>query len=169
MRPEPENHQALLKLIALKRYEQPPPGFFHDLPQRIRARIEAAELAPAVPWHERLMARFAVKPALAAAFTLAVGGVYFFGLQLSDLAEQQSALKDQPPAEVWYGAAPGNVRPFAPGFISLPYAEDPTPPPVLSSSVAPVLEPNPQRSFFPTPMLRMDQVQRVNFSVGGSD
>ena len=44
---KPKNLFKVERIIALKRYEQPPPGYFHLLPDRIIHRIERAKANPA--------------------------------------------------------------------------------------------------------------------------
>lgn len=81
MSTEPENFDALRKLLALKRYEQPPPGFFRDLPGKVMKRIEREDAA-AVGWWSRFREAFELRPALSVGFAgalcgLLVAGVYF--------------------------------------------------------------------------------------------
>lgn len=73
MGPEQDNFEALRRMLALKRHEVPPPGFFHDLPGRVRAGIRADAAERARPWWQRLAARPGWRPALAGA--CALGGV----------------------------------------------------------------------------------------------
>lgn len=73
MGPEQDNFEALRRMLALKRHEVPPPGFFDDLPERVRAGIRADVTERARPWWQRLAARPGWRPALAGA--CALGGV----------------------------------------------------------------------------------------------
>jgi len=77
---EPENFDELRKLLALKRHEQPPPGFFRDLPGRVLDQIEREEAA-GVGWWARLKEAFELRPALSVGFAgglccLLVAGIY---------------------------------------------------------------------------------------------
>jgi hypothetical protein len=88
MSKEPENFDELRKLLSLKRHEQPPPGFFRDLPGRIMTRIEREEAAR-IGWWERLREVLELRPALSVGFAgalcgLLVAGVYFGGQSSPD-------------------------------------------------------------------------------------
>jgi len=82
MNPSSDDFAALRRLLALKRHEQPPPGYFDRLANSIMVQIEAATLK--VPWWERLLGGRGLAPALAGAFALLVGGVYLVGLSSAD-------------------------------------------------------------------------------------
>jgi hypothetical protein len=64
-----ENFEAVRKLMALKRHEMPPAGYFNRLPGIIILRIERGEGKLTI-W-ERISADFTIRPAFAYAFALA--------------------------------------------------------------------------------------------------
>ena len=73
MSPE-QNFDDLRRLLALKRQEQPPPGYFHRFSGEVIARIRAGEQAPDrsigrfdLPWLRKFWAALETKPALAGA------------------------------------------------------------------------------------------------------
>jgi len=72
MNPESNDFETLRKLIALKRHEQPPPGYFSRLPDKISARLEREE-GRAGFW-ENLLAQFTFRPAFVYGFSLAALG-----------------------------------------------------------------------------------------------
>ena len=93
MNREQENIQALRRILALKRHEQPPPGYFHRFSGQVIARIQAGERAPDsvwerfsfdAPWLRQLWAAFETKPLLAGAFGVTVCGLMATGFVLSD-------------------------------------------------------------------------------------
>lgn len=94
MNADPENFDALKKLLALKRHEQPPPGYFNELPQQIWKRIEAKEAQPSF-W-ERIFGGVALKPAVAYAFGLVVCGTLIFGIGSALNSEKPSPVAATP-------------------------------------------------------------------------
>jgi hypothetical protein len=85
MNPDQENYEALRRLLALKRHEQPPPGFFNDFSQQVIARIRAGEkpeeagfweqFFEQAPWLQRLWVVFETKPLFAGAFGVVISGL----------------------------------------------------------------------------------------------
>jgi hypothetical protein len=78
MNPESENFEALRQLMALKRHEQPPPGYFSRLPDKIALRIERGE-GQLNLW-ERFLAGYTFRPAFAYSFALAAFGALTFSV-----------------------------------------------------------------------------------------
>ena len=74
-----ENFEQIRKLLALKRHEQPPPGYFDHLSARIVSRIEAAESGNPTLW-ERLGFAFGSKPAFVCAMGVIVCGLFCIGI-----------------------------------------------------------------------------------------
>jgi hypothetical protein len=97
MSPEQPNFKDLRRLLALKRHEQPPPGYFHDFSHQVIARIQAGETAAALGPIERVLARwpwlrgvwggFEAKPLVAGAFGVAVCGLLVVGLVSSERSD----------------------------------------------------------------------------------
>jgi hypothetical protein len=71
MQTPPEEFDALRKLLALKRHEQPPPGYFNQFSFKVVARIQAGESAADESWLDRFLARFRVGTAMAGAIGVA--------------------------------------------------------------------------------------------------
>jgi hypothetical protein len=88
MNPGQENFAELRRLLALKRHEQPPPGYFNSFSAQVIARIQAGEhqaqesalqrLVNETPWLRRIWALLDSKPVLVGA-----AGVTFCGLMLA--------------------------------------------------------------------------------------
>ncbi|HEV2327483.1 MAG TPA: hypothetical protein VGY56_01695 [Verrucomicrobiae bacterium] len=75
-----ENFEALRRLLALKRHEVPPPGYFEDFSGRVIGRIRAAEAVRELPWLLRLLQAFETKPAYPVAFASALCTLLLFGI-----------------------------------------------------------------------------------------
>ena len=88
MNPDSENFDSLRQLLALKRHEVPPPGYFDRLPRDIMARIKAGdtgnELGADLSWFRRLLSVFDVKPVFAGAFGTAVCAFLISGVITSE-------------------------------------------------------------------------------------
>jgi hypothetical protein len=81
--------------LAWKKHEQPPPGYFPLLSDRILARLEHEEtVQPASIW-EWLVERFDTKPVFACAYALVISGLLLMGFSLSYAVE--SDLTEAPP------------------------------------------------------------------------
>jgi hypothetical protein len=97
MSSEQDDFKQLRQLLALKRHEQPPPGYFDDLPREVMAGIratqaarysrKASELSVQAPWLARLWEALETKPLLAGVFGTVVCSLLLAGLVLSERAE----------------------------------------------------------------------------------
>ena len=89
-----ENFDELRRLLALKRHEQPPPGYWNSFSAKVVGRIEAGECGAPDSFFERffgehsfvkrLVAALEAKPALAGAFGVAVCGLLISGVLYSE-------------------------------------------------------------------------------------
>ena len=89
MSSDPQNFEALRRLIALKRYERPHPRFFNDFSAQVIARIKAGEHLredETSSWFQRLWAAFEARPMLAGAAGLGACAVVVVGLIISENA-----------------------------------------------------------------------------------
>ena len=85
MNQDAENFESLRRLLALKRHEQPPPGYFGNFSSQVITRIKHGDSGERVSvleqllwessWLQRLWASFEAKPVLAGVFGLAVCGL----------------------------------------------------------------------------------------------
>lgn len=86
MEPAPQNpdeFEAVKKLLALKRHEEPPPGYFDRLPGEVRARINHAQANPE-PFWRRWLEAWDLSPQLATGYAavacvLVLGGFWLAG------------------------------------------------------------------------------------------
>jgi hypothetical protein len=92
MSPDSENFEALRQLMALKRHEQPPPGYFTRLPDKIALRIERGE--GQLNFWERLLAGYSFRPAFAYSFALAAFGALGFSVVNSVLTAPAESARE---------------------------------------------------------------------------
>ena len=84
------NFESLRRLLALKRHETPPPGYFNYFSSQVLQRIRAGDpgtsanwvedLFGQAPWLEKLLQVFDVKPVFASAFAGALCLLLFLGI-----------------------------------------------------------------------------------------
>ena len=108
MNPEQENFKDLARLLVLKRYEQPPPGYFNHFSGQVIARLEAGErferqsifetLFWQAPWFQRFWNALESKPVIAGAFAALVCGFLAAGVGYSERADAPGAIALVPPA-----------------------------------------------------------------------
>jgi len=96
MDPAPENFDKLQKLLALKRHEQPPPGFFARFPAQVRARIEGHQRDAAPSWWHRMVESLDARPMLAGTYGLAVGGLLLLAVNFLIQPEPTPGFATQP-------------------------------------------------------------------------
>jgi hypothetical protein len=83
----PEEFDKLQKLLKLKRYEQPPPGYFNSFPTRVINRLER-ETEQGKRWGDaslflRLLAMLETNPIAAGLFGMSVCGLLISGIAYS--------------------------------------------------------------------------------------
>lgn len=94
MNSDQQNFEDLRRLLALKRHEQPPPGFYHSFSSQVILRIKTGEtgdpatladrLFAEAPWIQRLWRAFETKPVFAGSLSFALCGLLAAGLFYSD-------------------------------------------------------------------------------------
>ena len=83
MNSSPDDFRDLQRLLALKRHEQPPPGYFRYLPDKIALRIEREDLSVHSTWWEWFVAKLDARPVLAGAYAFAISGLMLLGFKVS--------------------------------------------------------------------------------------
>jgi hypothetical protein len=84
------NFESLCRLLALKRHETPPPGYFNDFSSQVLQRIHVGqtdkssnlleELFNNAPWLAKLLQAFDMKPVFAGGFAGALCLLLFLGI-----------------------------------------------------------------------------------------
>ncbi len=126
MNPELDNFEQLRRLLAIKRHETPPPGYFDRFSAQVSARIRAGEgavetgwLAP-LGWLQRVWELFERKPVLAGAFGAAVSAMVVWGAVTTDVIDANSqALAENMPGQMNLGSRRMNSTPPLLGQASI--------------------------------------------------
>ena len=144
MKSDPENFDRLLKLLALKRHEQPPPGYFDNFSLEVMARLKAGEarkrswwndIVDEAPWLRPIWSAFEAKPILAGAFGVVVCGLVLSGIIYSQKLDQTSVTYNPNLSESLFTGAPKT------------WALD-QPAPTMMASTNPVIDPQIPGSVF---------------------
>lgn len=84
--------EKLKNLLACKRYEQPPPGYFSRFPERLRARLEAEEFVEYSSLWQWLVNKFDAKPVVACVYGVALSTLLLAGFNLSQVFDTEAAV-----------------------------------------------------------------------------
>jgi hypothetical protein len=93
------NFESLRRLLALKRQETPPPGYFDSFSGQVVARLHAGEdrvkteaenYFSEAPWLLKLLQAFELKPAFAGVFASALCLVLVFGIIYAERPDTSS-------------------------------------------------------------------------------
>ncbi|HMC26352.1 MAG TPA: hypothetical protein VKM56_01020 [Verrucomicrobiae bacterium] len=127
MNPNTENFDQLRKLLALKRYELPPPRYFNEFSGRVMARLAEPERQPLTSW-QRLGFDFDLRPAAMCGLGVVVCGLLSFGV----IGAMQMTEPDAP------AAVPGSfvANPMTPPAIA---GIAPVPGSIDTASIAPLI------------------------------
>jgi hypothetical protein len=157
------NFESLRRLLVLKRYETPPPGYFNYFSSQVLQRIRAGdtgksanwveEMFGQAPWLEKLLQVLDVKPVFASAFAGALCLLLFLGI----IYAERPDLTSQPVLQ-----AANTAASFAAVSPSLYQSADQM---GIVSSTNPVLSLQPVASLFGR---QNPLAQPVNFSLPGN-
>ena len=145
MKSDPENFDPLLRLLRVKRYEQPPPGYFESFSRGVLARLKADEtqrlgesrdIAEEASWLRWLWSVLEAKPILAGVFGVVVSGLVLAGIIYSQSLEQTSVLANSPTSDALLTGAPKT------------WTFDQQTPMMLLASTNPIIEPRIPGSVF---------------------
>jgi hypothetical protein len=112
--PNPE-FRKLEKLLACKRYEQPPPSYFDSLRDEVMSRLEAEELVEYSSWWHWLIEKFDARPVLVCAYGVAISGLLLGGFRLSQVFESEVAATSIF-SSPWLAVTPGSSSTFMDDF-----------------------------------------------------
>jgi len=160
------NFESLRRLLALKRHETPPPGYFENFSAEVTARIRAGEAGGAesafsqLPWLFRLLSAFEAKPAFAGAFASALCMLLFVGIVYAERPD----VTLQPLKQIAQVDTPLTV-PTSPTSVALTTTPTVQPASIPISSTNPVFNAQPVGSLFAS---QEAMVQPVNFALPGN-
>jgi hypothetical protein len=173
MKENENNFESLRRLMALKRHETPPPGYFENFSSDVMARIRAGDAGQAesaarqLPWLFRLLSAFEAKPAFAGAFASALCLLLLFGIVFAERPDvapqsllQTAQINNSPLAVVTPGSLGIVAKPV--GFDSLPTEQ---------TALIPISSTNPvfnSQSAGPWFASQGATVQPVNFTFPGN-
>ena len=142
--PPDHDFEDLRKLLAWKRHEQPPPGYFHLFSARVLERIEREQMCPTSTWWERFVQHFDAKPVFACAYAVAISSLLLVGFRFSQMFDNDTA--SVPPSSApWLATTP------APGSaLSASFGNAAEPPPSAYGSFQSALRAETPNLFFPS-------------------
>jgi len=119
------NFETLRQLLAHKRQETPPPGYFTDFSSQVAARIRQADAQPQsaqeelfsqAPWLMRLLQNLELKPAFAGAFASALTLLLVLGIVYAERPDSQPdlVLESSTPSAGTFASAQSSA--FAPAL-----------------------------------------------------
>ena len=91
MNSSPNDFEDLRQLLALKRHEKPPPGYFSYLPDKVMMRLEREDLDEYSTWWQWLVRKLDAQPVLAGAYAFAISGLMLLGFKLSQDLQHEAA------------------------------------------------------------------------------
>jgi hypothetical protein len=111
-----QDFEALRRLLALKRHEVPPPGYFEDFSSNVIARIRVGQAAARMPWFLRFIQAFEARPAYPVAFASSLCLLLLFGIvtveqnpEISTAFAQQAGASGFPAVAVSSGTQAGST------------------------------------------------------------
>ncbi|MDA7632437.1 hypothetical protein N8778_06375 [Verrucomicrobia bacterium] len=96
-------HQKVKRLIALKKFETPPPGHHDLLASKIISRLEVEQLRARDPWHRRWVQSLNFNPILTTAYTAAIMALFAFGWHHGEHFESDGPVKSYGSADLRMG------------------------------------------------------------------
>ena len=155
------NFESLRRLLALKRYEMPPPGYYNNFSRQVLQRIRASHNEPSVnlfeelfdhaPWLARLVQALDVRPVLAGGFAGSLCMLLLFGIVYAERPD----ITPQPLLEVANSSL--SLAAVSPTALSQPVEQS-----GIVSSAEPVFSLQPAASPFGQ---QNPLAQPVNFSL----
>ena len=163
MNADQEKFESLRRLLALKKHEQPPPGYFNDFSQQVIMHIRAAGPGEeslgleTIPWLQRFWGALETNPLLAGAFGVLVCGLLLSGVVFSERSGTPDLSLANPQKDLAYDRS----------TLNNPLLAKPTQPDFPSTTGVPTFES--RASLFESPNHGESLVKPVMFNVRGDN
>src|ERR1043165_5033441 len=95
MNAQPDDFEQLRKLLALKRHEVPPPGYFHSFSDKVIARLQTPEPVGKPTWLQLLGLDFDFRPAFLCGAGVAVCALLSVGIIAATQLDSRSTAMPQ--------------------------------------------------------------------------
>jgi hypothetical protein len=116
MNSSPDNQDPIRKLLIIKKYEQPPPGFFNSFSHQVIARIQTESRIARQPWWQQWFAEISGQPLLASTYALLFAGLFVVALGLAQSpTEDEQAGASEAMFESAYSSRQASVGSFPVG------------------------------------------------------
>jgi hypothetical protein len=151
MNSAPDNFDRLQRLLKWKRHEQPPPGYFNELADRVIARLDRMNAPPAPSWWQTLLARLEIKPVLVGASGVVLCGLMLFGISVSQIDWRESTVTAKSSGAWWTVAAglPTSATAWSAMPVPLATASLSSMAPVIKEQSAPLVSGNTEYELTP--------------------
>jgi hypothetical protein len=168
MKENENDFEALRRLLAFKRHEVPPPGYFENFFSEVMSRIRAGEAGTsdrvfdAAPWLSRILSLFDAKPVYAGAFATVLCLLLLVGIVFAERPEV--APKPLLETETVAPTDGNSLAVAAPVALPGTSTSDTTAPITFVSSTNPVFNTQSAPSWFNT----QPAAEQVDFKVNGN-
>lgn len=163
MNEDQQNFDSLRRLLALKRHEVPPPGYYKNFSRQVMARIRAAEtqetagLPVAVSWLLKWLQSFETKPMFAGGFATVICLLLLFGAVMAQRPEPAARTFLQPtPREATSLPMVATATPMAQAVLGQPTSQividNNSTNPVINFVAGPPVGQTPDAQFLTFPM-----------------
>jgi hypothetical protein len=138
MNAQPDDFEELRKLLALKRHEVPPPGYFNSFSDKVIARLQAPEPVTKPTWLQMLGLDFDFRPAFLCGAGVAVCALLSVGIIAATQMDAQdgaiSSIASNVESPVGVAFSPVTVATFGAGTLQRPEETPASTTPVLHAS-----------------------------------
>ena len=138
-----QSFESLRRLLALKRHEAPPPGYFNNFSRQVMVRIRSGEAQEAATWFDRIsgllkwLERFENKPVFAGGFATGLCLLLIFGAVMAQRPEAASQAFLQPASR---DAAPFAAPATAPDQMQASLSPSPNQIMIADNSTNPIID-----------------------------